>query len=118
MSSAALVTDNMSCMGKRKTQNKRYFVKEDDGIFIVKDEFFKAIESRAEALVVCMRTYFELQKRLKEDAVDGDVSYIGNMKVTTGLERSLNELNRLYPGLLDELRSVDRRYEGTTIYKC
>jgi hypothetical protein len=99
-------------------RERKYFVKEDDGIFIVKEDFFKAIGSREEALMVGVRTYFEIQNCLKEEALDGEISFIGNMKVVTGLERTLEKLDSIFPFLLRELHSVERKFEGKTVHKC
>ena len=101
-----------------KKRSKKYFVKEEDGIFVVKDDFFEAIESRTEALCIAMRTFYMLQKQMMEDAIEGEDSYIGNMKVVNGLERSLAKLDEMFPCLLDEFRLVDRRNEGTRIIYC
>lgn len=100
------------------SKGRKYFVKEDDGIFIVERDFFKTIESREEALMIGSRTYFELLKRLTEDALEGNTSYIGNMKVVTGLDRTLEALGKRFPCLLDELRAVERRHEGVVVRKC
>ena len=101
-----------------KRHSKKYFVKEEDGIFVVKEEFFQAIESRTEALCIAMRTFHMLQKQLMEDAIEGEDSYIGNMKVINGLERTLAKLDEMFPCLLAEFRSVDRRNDGIRTIYC
>lgn len=102
----------------RKKQARKYFVKKDDGIFVVNDSFFDQINSRAVALSLAIRTWYQLQDQLRADAVDGENTFIGNMKITTGLERSLAELDKRHPYLLLEVRSVERRYQGRRIYNC
>jgi hypothetical protein len=102
----------------KSPKGKKCFVKEDDGIFIVYDEFFNAIESRSEALVIAMRTLGEIHNTLEQEAqIDGPL-FIENMKVTTGLQRCLDELERRWPFLITELHATPRRINGQIISTC
>jgi hypothetical protein len=103
---------------QRSPRKKKFFVKEDDGIYTVTEEFFDEIESREEAMVIAMRTFGEIHTTLHEEALDDGPLFIGNMKVVTGLERCLNELNRRWPFLLMEMRSTPRRINGQIISTC
>jgi hypothetical protein len=102
-------------MAKHK---KKFFVKEEDGIYAVHDEFFNDIESRDEALVLAMLALEEIHTTLREEALEGDTMLIGNMKVTTGLQRSLEELNKRWPSLLEEMYSMPRRIDGHILTIC
>jgi hypothetical protein len=97
---------------------KKYFVKQEDGIFVVNETFFEQIKSRSVALGLAMRTWHQLHDQLRVDAVDGENTFIGNMKVITGLERSLVELDKRHPYLLLEVRSIERRHNGMRTYTC
>lgn len=102
-----------------KCSDKKYFVKEDNGIFVVKSTYFDAIKSRTEAIAMALRTLFELRRQLQEDALDNSNSFIGAMKVTTGLDRTLSELDCRFPLLLSEIKSVERRTNGTRVsFNC
>lgn len=96
---------------------RKYFVKEEDGIFTVHAEFFDAIESREEALAIALRCMGEMHATLSEEG-DGVPFFIGNMKVTTGLQRTLDELEERWPFLLTEMRAVPRRINGHIITIC
>lgn len=100
-----------------KQRSKKYFVKEEDGIFTADVEFFNCIESREEALVIAMRCVGEMHATMAEEG-DGRPFFIGNMKVTTGLQRTLDELEARWPFLMTELRSVTRRINGHNIAIC
>lgn len=101
----------------KSPRRKKYFVKEEDGIYTVHDEFFEDIETRDEALVIALRTLGEIHNTLKEEG-DGEPFFIGNMKVITGLQRSLDELERRYPFLSTQLRATPRRINGHVIHSC
>jgi len=103
---------------KNKKRSKKFFVKEEEGIYSVTDGFFDDIESREEALVVIMRCQSEIYDTLQDEAINGGPVLIGNMKVVTGLQRSIDELNVRWPYLLTELLSVTRRINGHIISTC
>ena len=97
---------------------KKFFVKDGNGIFVVKESYFDSLGSRAIALGIGLQCLSAIHHILEEDAVEGDDTYIGNMKVTTGLDRSLEELGRRFPNLLDEIHSTKRRSRGQRVYIC
>jgi hypothetical protein len=101
-----------------KKHKKKFFIKEEDGIYAVHDEFFNDIESRDEALVLAMLALEEIHTTLREEALGDDTMLIGNMKVTTGLQRSLEELNKRWPSLLEEMYSTPRRIDGHILTIC
>lgn len=94
---------------------KKYFIKDEDGLFTVTDEFFNDIKTRTEALVFAMRSLDELHNTLKEEALEQDTMLVGSIKVTTGLQRSIDELNKRWPGLLEQIYSVSRVVDGHLI---
>lgn len=102
----------------RKKPAKKYFVKRNDGIFVANDQFFDHIDSRHMALGIAVLTWNQLHEQLREDATRDENTFIGNMKITTGLERTLVELDRRFPFLLREVRDVERRHQGRRVYSC
>ena len=106
-------------MAQSKSFNKKkFFVKEEEGIYVVTEEFFDDIESREEALVIALRVFGEIHTVLKDESISDGPLYIGNMKVLTGLQRCLDELDRRWPFLLLELRSTPRRINGLILEPC
>ncbi len=102
-------------INKYMARKKKFFIKDEDGIYIVTDEFFSDIESRDEALMLALRAVDEINTTLKEEVLEDDSLLIGNMKVTTGLQRSLEELDKRWPNLLNQLYSTPRCISGHTI---
>lgn len=98
-------------------KKKKFFVKEDDGIFTVYEDFFDDIESREEAMVIALRTLGEIHSVLIEESYS-DSLFIGNMKVITGLQRCLDELDKRWPFILAELRFIPRRINGYIYNNC
>jgi hypothetical protein len=98
-----------------RKQKKKFFIKEEEALYTVTDEFFDDIQSRAEALMLAIRAIDELHLTLKEEALEGDDVFIGNMKVTTGLQRSLEELDKRWPNILDQIYSSTWSIDGRTI---
>jgi hypothetical protein len=101
----------------KSPKGKKCFVKEDDGIFVVYNEFFEDIESRSEALVIAMRTLGEIYTTLEQEVQMGPL-FIGNMRVITGLQRCLDELDQRWPFLITELHATPRRINGQIIITC
>src|SRR5690606_27577997 len=97
--------------------NKKFFIKEDGDIKTVYKEYFEAIASRDEALNLAVQVFLEINATLVEDSDEED-SYIGNMKVLTGLTRSLSELNSRFPAILEQIHSLDLKLNGKTLFKC
>ena len=91
---------------------KKFFIKESDGIYVVTDAFFHDIETRDEALMLALRTIDEIHITLTEEALENDTLLIGSIPVTTGLQRSLDELNKRWPNLLDQMYSTPRIIDG------
>ena len=101
-----------------KSRKKKFFVKEEDGIFTVHKEFFDDIESRDEAMGIALRTLGEVHAVLEEEGRSKVSIKIGNMKAVTGLQRCLDELDKRYPFLSTELRAVQRKINGQTLNIC
>jgi len=97
-------------------KKNKFFVKENDELFVVYDEFFDAIKSREEALSIAIEILNEMRSVLCKDIEQ--TSYIGNMKVTTGLQKSLDELNKRYPCLVHEIYAVRRKFNGQRVFAC
>jgi hypothetical protein len=108
----------MALKDSKKKNGRKYVLRDKDGIFVAYREFFDTIETREQALSMGVMCFATIHDTLQEDAVEGDDTYVGNMKLTTGLERSLEELERRFPLLLDEIHSLDIRNHGKRIYKC
>ncbi|MFA5757964.1 MAG: hypothetical protein WC942_01105 [Clostridia bacterium] len=102
-------------MARHSKSKTKYLVKEEDGIYTIFDDFFDDIQARDEALVIAMRTLSELHIVLKKEAISGKSLFIGNMKITTGFQRCLDELNRRWPFLHVEMYSTQRKVDGISI---
>lgn len=94
---------------------KKFIIKDEGNLYTVPVDYFDDIESRDEALVLALLAIDELHTTLKEEALEDDVIFIRRMKVTTGLQRSLEELNKRWPRLLDQVYSIPRSIEGRVI---
>jgi hypothetical protein len=94
---------------------KKFLIKDEGNIFTVPVDYFDDIETRDEALLLALLAIDELHTTLKDEALEDDVIFVGNMKVTTGLQRSLEELNKRWPKLLDQVYSTPRSIEGRVI---
>jgi hypothetical protein len=105
-------------MSKKRKLPKKYFIVDDGHVCSVTSEFFDNLGSRMVALTVGLQCLSAIYHTLSEDAVEGDDAYVGNMKVTTGLERSLTELDRRFPRLLREIHDMNRRDSGQRVYVC
>lgn len=97
---------------------KKYIVMSKDGLSMAGPEYFDSLDSWTKALSVGVSCYAEIQRVLIEDGIDGDDSYVGNMKVTTGLQRSLDEINDRYPSLIDHIHSTSLLVNGTRVFRC
>lgn len=90
---------------------KKFFIKEEEGIYSVDRSFFNDIETRQEALGIALRTLGEIHNTMYEEVETG-IQYIGSIKVIIGLQRCINELNIKWPGLISEIYSVQRKING------
>jgi len=90
----------------------------NEGLAIAKPSYFDSVDTWTKALSVGVLCYTELHRVLVKDAVDGQDSFIGNMKITTGLERSLQELNERHPNLMKEIHSTSLLVNGVRVFRC
>lgn len=90
----------------------------DSRLAIAEHSFFESVDSWDKALSLGVSCYSQIQRILVEDSLDGEDSYIGNMKVTTGLQRSLEELNERFPSLIEHIHSVELLIDGNRIIRC
>jgi hypothetical protein len=98
---------------------KKFFLRDEAGIFAVHRSFFdNEVKTRSDALVIALRVLSEIHYTLQEEARLGGPLYIGNMKVITGLQRSLSELDLRWPFLLVEMRAIPRRIGGYVLQTC
>lgn len=88
---------------------KKFVIKNGDDIETVTKSFFKDLKSRHHALTVGVQAYIELHRQLQED---DNVSYVA------GLQHSLDELEKHYPFIKNEIRDSDRKGDGITVYRC
>lgn len=99
-------------MATKKKAYKKFFVKEADGVYVASSKYFDQITSRPEALALALFTYSEIQTQMLDDYIHDSPAFIGGMKVITGLERTLERFEELFPGLMVEIHSVDRKTFG------
>jgi hypothetical protein len=105
-------------MRKTRKVPKKYFVVDDGQVCSVTEEFFNTLGSRMAALDVGLKCFSAIHSILVDDAINGDDSYIGNMKVTTGLQRTLDKLEERFPCLMRDIQGMERRNEGKRVYVC
>lgn len=104
-------------MSNTVTTKRKFFIKERGDIRTVFKDYFDTITSRNEALNLAVQVYLEINSTLIEDSDDED-SYIGNMKVLTGLTRSLTELDNRFPSILEQIHSFPLKLNGKALIKC
>ena len=108
----------METLKKSKSSNPKFFIRDENGIFVGYIDFFDTLQSRTEAIDLAIRIIGEIHLTLMQEVDVGKPLFIGNMKVVTGLQRSLDELEKRWPCLLDEVYSVERRIGGCTLGIC
>lgn len=101
-----------------KKPDRKYVLRDEQGIFIAHRDFFDTIETREQALSMALMCIAAIHDTLQEDAIEGDDTYVGNMKLTTGLDHSLEELDRRFPHLMREVSSLEIRNRGVRVFKC
>lgn len=103
----------------KNKRNKKYFIKFDkeSEVCVIKDDFFSDL-TKTEALCYGLFSFLEIKKTLIEDAVYREDAYIGNMKVTTGLERFLVKIDEIFPDIIKEIKSLESKVDGQVIFKC
>lgn len=121
----------MSKMNPYKTKGKsrkRFFIPGtitlEDGsyaptICIVNADYFKEqILNRFDALCLAHVIYSELIKTLKDEAESECSLTLERLKVSTGLRRSLDELEKKWPFINYELRKNFTKIESANIASC
>jgi hypothetical protein len=103
---------------KKYVTPKTFHIKDAGDICQVKPDFFNEIKDRQEALSFGVEQHLELQRVLMIDAKSVYDLYIGPMKISNGLYRTLEELNHRWPNLLDEIFAVGRRLDGQRLGIC
>lgn len=97
---------------------KQYFVIFNDELFSVPIDFFDVeVQNYDHAVQFGMAWYKLLKTVLKDEAIDQKTVKLGKMKLTTGLIRSLEELDRRFPCVLEVIRSHDVSFNGQRIFK-
>ena len=99
-------------------KSKKFLIRNQGEISQIDISYFDQIKTRTLALAVGVNCFLEIQKVLKDDSLAGSNSYVGNMKVVTGLSRTLDELDKMYPSLITEIRSLDLKTNGQRLYRC
>lgn len=102
----------------KSKRQKKYLIREDDEMFLVPQEYFEHIKSRAEAANLGVQIYLEIHRALREEALSQEISYVGRTKVITALKSSLKELENRFPLISDEIRAIDRKIDGVRVFKA
>lgn len=107
-------------MAKNKVYKspKTFHIFEDDSYLTVNVGFFDQIEDRSQALSIAVSQYIQLNKVLLEEALIDDELYVGPMKLTNGLKRTIDELSHRFPFLMEEVFAVNRRFSGQRLACC
>lgn len=113
-------TTSLSKSASRKPKRpKQYFVIFNREIFVVSSEFFDVeVQNYDQALQFGMACYGLLQTSLKDEVIGKKAAKINGIKLTTGLTRSLDELDRRFPFILNVIRSHDVSFHGQKVFKC
>ena len=96
---------------------KKYFIRDSDSILIKGTEFFETLNwFKAYAIsVLCIQ---QINDTLRDDAINDEDSYVGNMKVTTGLLRSLEEIYFRFPEIKEKIDKEHHKFSGRNVNKC
>jgi hypothetical protein len=87
---------------KTASRRKKYFVVEDEFIYIVHDNYFKNI-SEKDAFFLCLEVIKEINNCTKREFDTGMPSFIGSMKIITGLTRTAQTLEKMYPKIISNV---------------
>ena len=98
----------------KKYRPRKFFVKENDDIIVVSSKYFDGLLTREDALGIGVQTFLELQQMLKQDVLLGE-AYINTIGLVDGLERSLVELQRRFPFIIEQIRAFQLLSNGARI---
>lgn len=105
-------------MSKKKVKHPRkFFIKENDDLVVVGRKYFDSILTREDALGIGIRTFLELQDILKQNAVLGGEAYVGTIDLVDGFERTLNELEKRFPFIMQQIHNTEYRNYGMRVGK-
>jgi hypothetical protein len=105
-------------MTREKPKSRKFLIKTNEGIAYADAEYFREL-NRDLAVLIAINTYAELLNTMKIDGLDGSKSlFIGNQKLSIGLSNSIEELNNIFPGLFEEIRGVNRVFNGQCVFTC
>lgn len=83
-------------------RRKKYFVVEDEFIYIVYDNYFEKLSEKY-AFMLCLEIIKEINNVIKREQYMGMPTYIGNMKIITGLLRSAETIEKMYPKMISNV---------------
>lgn len=106
-------------MQKKKVKHPRkFFVIENDDLVVVGRKYFDSFITREDALGTGIQTFLALQEVLRQNAVLGGEAYVGTIDLVDGFERTLNELERRFPFILQQIHNTEYRSYGLRIGKA
>jgi hypothetical protein len=91
-----------------------YLISTPEGLSVVNEAFFDDINDRIAALTLAKDCFSTIHDTMKFDAINGSESYIGPMKVTRSLDRTIKLLDKKFPFLQKELQKL--KYNGQRLY--
>lgn len=99
-------------------KNKTKFIVRLNGVVKVVDiDYFATIKNYAEAVCIAMSCYDEFHIRMKLDAIEKCDSFIGRVKISKGLQRTIDELESRFPGVLLPLKGA-LLVDGKILARC
>lgn len=111
------MTNNPKKSPKKLTEKTALFIRNHNGICIVTKNYLKKL-SFEQAVNLGLNTLTEIRQVLMGDALTNGETYIENIKVTTGLNNTLYQLERNFPKIMKHIESVQPESNNDKIFKC
>jgi hypothetical protein len=96
----------MKTQKKPISRRRKYFVVEDDFIYIVYDNYFESL-SEKDCFSLLSEVLNELNACMVREFDMGIPSFIGTMKITTGLKRSAEIFEKKHPGMTSKILATN-----------
>jgi hypothetical protein len=105
-------------VSKTKLSEKNaLFISDENGFYSVSPEFLRSL-SYEQALALGRSTLTEIRVMMVDDVISNTESSIENIKVTTGLNNTLDHLELIYPNILQRIRSIEQENGSTKVFLC
>lgn len=102
---------------KKLTEKNALFIRNHSGICIVTKNYLKKL-SFEQAVNIGLSTLTEIRQTLMGDALTNGETYIENVKVISGLNNTLHQLERNFPSILKHIHKVEPEFSDVKTFKC